>query len=32
MLPAIFDAVLSALFPEMAERINQGYGRLPDKE
>ena len=32
MRPATFDAVLSALFPEMAERINQGYGRLPDKE
>lgn len=32
MRPATFDAVLSSLFPEMAERINQGYGRLPDKE
>jgi len=31
MRPATFDAVLSALFPEMAERINQGYARLPDK-
>jgi len=32
MRPATFDAVLSALFPEMAERIIKGYGRLPDKE
>ena len=31
MRPATFDAVLSALFPEMAERNNKGYGRLPDK-
>jgi hypothetical protein len=27
--PATFDAVLSVLFPDMAKRINKGYGRLP---
>ncbi len=31
MRPATFDVVLSALFPEMAERISKGYGRLPDR-
>ena len=30
MRPATFDSLLSVLFPEMAERINKGYGRLPD--
>lgn len=29
MRPATFDAVLSALFLDMAKRINKGYGRLP---
>jgi len=28
MRPAIFDALLSVLFPEMAERIRKGYGLL----
>lgn len=28
MRPATFDALLSVLFPEMAERINKGYGLL----
>ena len=32
MRPGTFDALLSVLFPEMAERINGGYGRLPDQE
>jgi hypothetical protein len=31
MRPATFDALLSVLFPAMAERINKGYGRLPDQ-
>lgn len=31
MRPATFDPLLSVLFPEMAERINKGYGRLSDK-
>lgn len=30
MRPAIYDPVLSELFPEMAHQINKGYGRLPD--
>lgn len=32
MRPVAFDALLSVLVPEMAERINGGYGRLPDQE
>lgn len=31
MRPGTFDAVLSVLFPKMAERINKGYGRRPDQ-
>ena len=31
MRPATFDALLSVLFPDMAERINKGYGLLPDQ-
>lgn len=30
--PATFDALLSALFPEMAEGIGKGYGRVKDQK
>lgn len=30
MRPARYDAVLSMLFPDMAQQIKKGYGRLPD--
>lgn len=29
--PAIFDALLSALFPKMAEGIGRGYGRITEQ-
>ena len=32
MRPATFDTVLCVLFPDMAERINNGYGRLSGQE
>ena len=32
MRPVAFDALLSVRFPEMSERINEGYGRLPDQK
>ena len=30
--PATFDALLSALFPKMAEGIGRGYGRLTEQQ
>jgi len=30
--PATFDALLSALFPEMAEGIGKGYGRVKEQK